>query len=401
MVGGETLKNKLPAGVEINGNKLRVYFRYNGEDYRESLGIEATPDNIDYAGNKIKLIKSEIATHRFNLATHFPQSKRLKENQLNKWLALYLAETAPRLSKASRRAYHGRVNNNIVPHLGNMALTDLTYDVLLKWQRDDLKHLAPKTRREIVANLHGALEIAVRSGLLLRNPCQYLKIERSDPPEPDPFKLSEIRQIIETPTDYPTGLNLARFMFYTGARVSEALAVAIEDIDFKNGVWHCQRATVEYQLKVTKTRRSNRRHELLPQALDAILDQLRYRQGTTPQTYDIVQRDNQTTRPQRLTMLFPNRAGKYWGKASDYLASWWIPHLDAVGVRYRGAGQCRHTYISQMLSIDMPLQWIIDQVGHVSEQMIRRHYGKWINNNDQVKQSDIAAARLKALQPPP
>lgn len=64
------------------------------------------------------------------------------------------------------------------------------------------------------------------------------------------------------------------------------------------------------------------------------------------------------------------------------------PVLDAVpGVQcqmsfagYRGPGQCRHTYISQMLTAGMPVEWISKQTG-TSPEMIRRRYGKWIDDD--------------------
>jgi integrase len=64
------------------------------------------------------------------------------------------------------------------------------------------------------------------------------------------------------------------------------------------------------------------------------------------------------------------------------LKGFWRPHLAAVGVRYRGPNNCRHTYASQLLSTGaVPLDWIADQMGHTSTAMIWRHYGKWINQD--------------------
>ncbi|MCU1778354.1 hypothetical protein NTD89_15110 [Pseudomonas sp. 14P_5.3_Bac1] len=55
-------------------------------------------------------------------------------------------------------------------------------------------------------------------------------------------------------------------------------------------------------------------------------------------------------------------------------------HLKAAGVRYRGPGQCRHTYASELLTTGVAsVDWIVEQMGHTSANMIRQHYETWIN----------------------
>jgi len=43
-----------------------------------------------------------------------------------------------------------------------------------------------------------------------------------------------------------------------------------------------------------------------------------------------------------------------------------------------------------MLTIGMPINWIISQVGHSSESMIRRHYGIFIQEDQPVSFAEIA-----------
>ena len=53
-----------------------------------------------------------------------------------------------------------------------------------------------------------------------------------------------------------------------------------------------------------------------------------------------------------------------------------------LGVRYRGPGQCRHTYVSQLLSTGaVSIDWIAEQMGHTNGNIIRKHYGIWINED--------------------
>lgn len=57
-------------------------------------------------------------------------------------------------------------------------------------------------------------------------------------------------------------------------------------------------------------------------------------------------------------------------------------HLNTAGVRYRGPGQCRHTYASQLLTTGVAsIDWIAEQMGHTNGNMIRQHCGTWINED--------------------
>ena len=47
-----------------------------------------------------------------------------------------------------------------------------------------------------------------------------------------------------------------------------------------------------------------------------------------------------------------------------------------------------------MLTVGMPINWIIAQVGHTSEAMIRKHYGKFIQEDQPINFSQLANAKL-------
>jgi len=47
-------------------------------------------------------------------------------------------------------------------------------------------------------------------------------------------------------------------------------------------------------------------------------------------------------------------------------------------VRYRGPGQARQNFASQLITAGAPLEWIIHQMGHTTEHMLRERYAAWI-----------------------
>src|SRR5690606_14786278 len=178
--------------------------------------------------------------------------------------------------------------------------------------------------------------------------------------------------------------NLAQFMIWAGPRVSEAIALAWEDVvDLEAGIVRLQRSQVRGHYKATKTRRSVRELKLLRPAREALQAQARFTRDLPPVAVPVTERDNKTVRVRQLRFVFHNSTTGAAHTSSDMLLKgFWRPHLKAAGVRYRGPNNCRHTFASQLLSTGaVPLEWIADQMGHTSTDMIRKHYGKWISED--------------------
>jgi integrase len=88
-----------------------------------------------------------------------------------------------------------------------------------------------------------------------------------------------------------------------------------------------------------------------------------------PETVEIVERDNKTVRRHTLHFVFLHtKTG--------------MPHANDFVMRDRGPGQCRHTYGRQLLTTGIAsIDWIAEQMGHTNGNMIRQHYGTWINKD--------------------
>jgi len=140
---------------------------------------------------------------------------------------------------------------------------------------------------------------------------------------------------------------------------------------------------VRSQYKVTKTRRSTRKVQLLAPALRALQRQAPLTRNLKPVPIEVVDRDNRTRKAQKMRFVFHNTASGEAFSTSDTLRNgWWNGHLKKAGVRQRGPNQCRHTFASQMLSSGIATpEWIADQMGHTSTAMIFRHYAKWISTD--------------------
>lgn len=371
-------------GVEVRGNRVRVYFRYQGELCREPMPGDATPDRVANAERLVGTINYEIKEGVFSYARHFPDSPRVKNNTFGHYIDLWLEIKSNKMAPSGFRTYKSKVETHIRPRWGHHQADQIDHLDLQSWiQTTLMTSLHNKTVREIISLLRQVYVIYRMRNKTAHDPTEGLAVSIPDPDEADPFDRNEIRDILAGPTDKQQEINLAQFMIWAGPRVSEAIALAWEDVDLKAGTVKFCRSQVRGHYKVTKTRRSTREVRLLKPALDAILAQLRFTGKGAPVEVDVTARDNKTVRKQKVHFVFHCSGTNAAHSSSDVLLKgFWRPHLQSVGVRYRGPGNCRHTYASQLLSTGaVPLDWIADQMGHTSTAMIWRHYGKWINQD--------------------
>lgn len=370
-------------GVEVRGRKLRVYFRYNGKLCREVLPLEPTEDNQAYARHMVAQIRHEIRAGTFSYARYFPDSSALEERRLAYFLDAWLSIKKQRVAYSTYRGYAGMVERYIRPKWGDHLVEQIDRLSVERWISEELARLSSKTIRDVVHTLGQIFDLYRTRHPGAPDPTEGVDIPQADDGNPDPFTRREIDAILGTAPAQGRHqeLNLVQFMVWAGPRVSEAMALCWEDVDLERGIVRFQRARVRGRFKVTKTRRSRREHELLRPALEALRAQEKMTRDAKPQDVEVVQRDNRTVRHERLQFVFHNsRTGLPHYDDHRIRSRFFVTHLRRAGVRYRGPGQCRHTYISQMLTAGMPLEWISKQVG-TSPEMIRKRYGRWIEED--------------------
>lgn len=371
-------------GVEVRGKTVRVYFRYEGELCREPFPGEATPENIAQAERLVGMINYEIKAGTFSYARHFPDSPKVKTNTLGHYIDLWLDIKRNKMSVSGFRGYSSRVETHIRPRWGDSQADSIDHLDVQDWVQNTLMpKLHNKTVREVVSNLRQIFRLYRTRNRTAHDPTDGIEITLPDAEDPDPFTREEIDTILNTPTRRQAELNLIEFMVWSGPRVSEAMALAWEDVDLEAGTVIFRRARVRSQYKVTKTRRSTRKVQLLAPALRALERQAKLTKDLKAVPIEVVDRDNRTRKAQQVRFVFHNSASGEAFSTSDTLRNgWWNGHLKKAGIRQRGPNQCRHTFASQMLSSGIATpEWIADQMGHTSTAMVFRHYAKWISKD--------------------
>lgn len=385
-------------GVEVRGNTVRVYFRYEGENCKELLpGLKPTEKNKSYAARMVEQIQHEISAGTFDYFRYFPESTRLIDNTLGNYLDTWLKIKKQQVAQSTIHGYTAIVENHLRPKFGARQADKIDYIDIEGWISSDLVNHSSKTIKEIIAVLRQVFRLYRTRNAKAVDPTEGIKIRLPDDNDPDPFTRDEIKKLLTTPAYKKRNQeqNLIQFLLWSGARVSEGLALAWEDvIDLDKGIIQLNRAQVRTKYKVTKTKRSNRRIELLKPAREALQTQHKITSKLKSVDIDILDRDNRTFKKEKVKFVFLN---SYNNEPinSDYSlrARFFQRHCDLAGVRYRGPGQCRHTFASQMLTAGMPMEWIAKSMGHSSTEMIRRKYGKWIDE-DADDWVNIAEKRL-------
>ncbi|WOC77670.1 site-specific integrase [Stutzerimonas frequens] len=385
-------------GVEVRGNSVRVDFRWQGKRCKEPFPGPPTPGNLEKAARLVAIIKHEIQAGTFSYARYFPDSARVKEGTFGHWIDLWLDIKRNELAKSSMDGHESKINCHIRGQWGERQAEDISFVEMQRWvQKGLMPKLHNKTVREIVAIVRQIYQLYRTTNAVAFDPTEGIVIRLPDDEDPDPFERKEIDAILGTPSPgREQELALIKFMIWTGPRVSEAIALAWEDVDLAKGEVTFRRARVRSAYKVTKTRRSTRKVKLLKPALEALREQAERTEKLPKVEVETTDRDNRTVRKQYLRFVFHNSHTNQAYSTSDNMRNgWWNGHLKAAGVRHRGPNNCRHTFASQMLTSGVvPLDWIAEHMGHTSTSMIHKHYGKWISN-DAADMTSIIERQLK------
>ena len=376
------MKSKKYKGVQVRGERIRIYFNYAGERRFKSVKGKPTPETLEHYERVVQTIEFEISEGTFDYQKQF--SDGLSERYFGKYVDAWLESKKLEVAISTRRSYESRCDNWILPRWENIDAEQIDYAAIQSWTQ---KVLMPNLTNKTVRDVHSIMSQVFRFYRLStgskHNPTEGLSIRLSDPAEPDPFTRKEINQVLSAAAD-PQIINIICFMVWSGARISEALALAWEDVDFKTGAITIKRARVSSTYKVTKTRRSTRKVKLLRPALDALIAQHRTTGALHAVKVEVLQRDNRTVRVVPLNFCFHNpNTAKAFSTADNFRTNFWNEVVKSSGVRHRGPNQCRHTFASQMLSSGaVTVDWVANQLGHTSSQMVWKHYGRWIPEDE-------------------
>ena len=133
------------------------------------------------------------------------------------------------------RNYRNMLEMHITPHLGGIAVGELSLRHLTAWIRAmQDKKLSPKTIRNIHGLISASMETAVRLGYRPDNPCKGIDLpEMAHAEDKEQFLTWNEWQLIYKHI-HITYQPLALFLVMSGARFGEATAVTVADFNYRN-----------------------------------------------------------------------------------------------------------------------------------------------------------------------
>lgn len=305
--------------------------------------------------------------HQLDTGTFMRPGKTTLAVFLEKWLNDY---ARPNLSPRTTEGYESIIQQHIIPKLGSITLTQLKPEHIQQYYSEAMANgrcngrggLTPHTVRHHHMALHRALEVAVKWGLLNRNPVDMIDPPRFQRVEMNVMNEDDINNFLETarPTRYYALFYLALF---TGMRRSELLALRWSDID----LYLCQ-VSVNRTLhrlrdgslifQTPKTAKGRRTVALTPSA-SIMMREYKEKQEADKKVVGIhLEESNFVFSDVEDRPMLPDTISRAWAK----LAS----KAGLKGIRLHDA---RHTHASIMLKQGIHPKIVQERLGHASIQV--------------------------------
>jgi integrase len=267
---------------------------------------------------------------------------------------------------------HG--NQRLLPYFTGMQMGKISVPVVRDWRALMLESVeagewAPKTINNARIALLGCCRMAVEDGLMVHNPVLNVRPLPVDFAERPYLRLAQINDYIDAAAHHYRPL--AQFLIGTGARVSEAIALRIEDVDLNAGAAkvHKQRVRGE-SLEVRPTKGRNFRTVALgPGLVNALLDMLavRIEHGTDDGGW---------------LFLCPRaKRGRYADRSEPCpphrktVHDWHEQALEDAGLADLPLHGLRHTAAAAWLGTGRSLEFVSAQLGHSSVKVTSDYCG--------------------------
>lgn len=369
-------------GVAPAGERIQLYFRFQGERCRPTLEMKPTAPNLAYAKRYVAGIEERIRHGRFtyeDLAKEFPTYKGLvrfapadaptprKPLTVREYSVLWLA-TKGKLSPSTIAGYDRILKAHWLPWFGDTPIAAVLPSEV--GARLGALPGGRKTHNNVFDVGRQVFELAKGDGAIAANPCDVVSFLELPESEPDPYDLEEADLILAKIRER-WGAELHDYYeaaFFSGMRPSEQIEQRWDlDVDMRRRESRVQRARVENVVKDTKTyyNRTVEHHSRFHAALERQFARTGLAGG-----YVWTSPFSGNGRKRGAPWLDEHRQGEMFRTAVKLLR-----------LRPRTAKNTRHTYATVMLMADAKPAWAAAQLGHSLDVFLKK-YAKWIRGAD-------------------
>lgn len=334
-------------GLRRNNGRLQLTYSHEGTQYYISLRLADTPENREAAaGAKLKLsclvsaaVESGSFDHKHISAQFWGRGDRKAQAKASLSLP-ELWERYYAYKRSTLAANTQRTNDSYTRTLANCPYGFEAPVELRAWALENLtRYRAMRWLMELSACCRWGID----QGLVTANPFASLQVAK---PKNDrgrrarPFSAQEVAKIVtgfESHPRYKAYGRLVRFLFLTGCRPGEALALRWGDISSDGKSLTFSRSAVtgpDYRIGIQEGLKRELQRTIPTVGLDevpVVLDAL----GPPGGAEDLV---------------FPSPSGGgiiNWGNFTNRV---WRKVLSDVGVEYRSGYKARHTFASEAIT---------------------------------------------------
>jgi integrase len=363
-----------------NNGAILLRFQHEGETYRFNPikgGKFADKVTYDQAVAVGQLIRIDISLGRFDPTLNryriesvqakpnkAPSTRTVSTNLLTVWDSWVDSLDL----EAHTKADHYAMVRCMIKKSGKVRLTDV------EWLQPFREVLAASTFNKRLGYLKSCLNWAIDEGLCT-GPNPYLKVKSLKPRPHDervkPFSTAEIQSIIDGFKEhYPAYAPFVRFLFATGVRTGEAIALQWKHISFEyRQIKICESLSLDragngYQRIRKGTKTDTVRYLPLAGSLSDLL------------------RSIEPIHPDPDALVFPLQSGKPIdpGRFREHI---WKPLLALVCVEYRNPYQTRHTLLTHaVMDPSIGVLGAAKIAGHKDSRMVTQHYARFIGQPD-------------------
>jgi integrase len=299
------------------------------------------------------------------------------------------------VSRGTREDYARHGARRLKPFFGRRRLSAIDVPLMREWiglqvEAVEAGDVAPKTVNNALTCMSTCMKEAVALGKIAFNPCEHVSHVPERHIERDYLRRPEIPRYLEECSKVYRPL--AELLIATGMRISEALALRWDDIDFAAKAIRVYRQRTADGVGATKSRRF--RQIVVGDRLLSLLSDLRAR------------RSEHATGDLRGDFVFvmPTRRlkgdhGRWEGRGdgepidrSTVSRDWHKAALQDAGLRDMPLHSLRHTAAAAWLSAGQPLMFVQRQLGHSSITITERYYGHLEDTRQQTAANETEAA---------
>ncbi len=357
--------------IKRSNGRLQLVFSYAGERHYLSLGLPENKETLKVAELRAKLIESDIIYDRFDetLAKYKPQSALstitpiftpISKVSLDDLWQQYTEYKRPQVSQSTIAKDYAKTSSHI------KSLPTSSPDDAVAIRDFLVQKLTPNAAKRCLTQLSACCDWSVKSGLVTENKfvgmAAAIKMPKSQASEHDinPFTASERDLIIKAFVGdryYGYYATLVRFLFNTGCRPSEAIALQWKHVskDFRLITFE-QAVTISINGLALKSGLKSQEKRKFP--------------CNTPMQDFLSSIKKDDAKPDNL--LFPSPEGKYID-FHNFRNRAWKTILTRVDIPYRKPYQTRHTFITLALDNGLDAKDVARLVGN-SPEIIYRYY---------------------------